>query len=118
MDVTRRPEFVEIVVETPLGNDANGHSLTGAMLDLSRVVMVNLTSTEKYTEVADVHRTLDAFDAGLDRNDPLISPVFSTNPGGTAEWHGVTIPAAGTWTLDVIDTSDDSVTATTSVVVS
>ena len=40
MDVTRRPEFVEIVVETPLGNDANGHSLTGAMLDLSRVVMV------------------------------------------------------------------------------
>jgi myo-inositol-1-phosphate synthase len=43
---------------------------------LERVVMLNLTSTERYTEVADVHRTLEAFEAGLDRNDPRISPAM------------------------------------------
>jgi myo-inositol-1-phosphate synthase len=43
---------------------------------LDRVVMVNLTSTEKYSEVADVHRTLPAFEAGLDASDPRISPAM------------------------------------------
>jgi myo-inositol-1-phosphate synthase len=44
--------------------------------DLSKVVMVNLTSTEKYTEVSDVHRTIEAFEAGLDASDPRISPAM------------------------------------------
>ena len=43
---------------------------------LARVVMVNLTSTERYTEVEDVHRTLVAFEAGLDASDPRISPAM------------------------------------------
>ena len=43
---------------------------------LARVVMVNLTSTERYTEVEDVHRTLAAFEAGLDADDPRISPAM------------------------------------------
>jgi myo-inositol-1-phosphate synthase len=43
---------------------------------LSRVVIVNLASTERYVEVEDVHRTLPAFEAGLDANDPRISPAM------------------------------------------
>jgi myo-inositol-1-phosphate synthase len=43
---------------------------------LSRVVMVNLASTERYIEVEDVHRTIAAFEAGLDANDPRISPAM------------------------------------------
>jgi len=41
---------------------------------LDRLVIVNLTSPEKYTEVADVHRTIEAFEKGLDANDERISP--------------------------------------------
>jgi myo-inositol-1-phosphate synthase len=44
--------------------------------DLQRVVMVNLTSTERFCEVADVHRTMEAFEAGLDANDARISPAM------------------------------------------
>jgi myo-inositol-1-phosphate synthase len=43
---------------------------------LTRVVMVNLTSTERFCQVEDVHRTIDAFEAGLDNNDPRISPAM------------------------------------------
>ncbi len=41
---------------------------------LDRVVMLNLTSTEKWTEVGNVHKTIEAFEAGLDANDERISP--------------------------------------------
>lgn len=44
--------------------------------ELDRVVMVNLTSTEKYCEISDVHKTLDAFEKGLDSNDDRISPAM------------------------------------------
>ncbi len=44
--------------------------------DLSRVVMINLASTERYLEVGDVHMTLKAFEAGLDANDPAITPAM------------------------------------------
>ncbi|HTL11036.1 MAG TPA: inositol-3-phosphate synthase [Bdellovibrionota bacterium] len=44
--------------------------------NLDRVVMVNLTSTEKFTEVSDVHRTIEAFEKGLDHNDARISPAM------------------------------------------
>jgi len=43
---------------------------------LDRVVIVNLTSTEKYAEVADVHRTIAAFETGLNRSDERISPAM------------------------------------------
>jgi len=41
---------------------------------LERVVMVNLTSTEKYCELEDVHQSIEAFEAGLDSDDERISP--------------------------------------------
>lgn len=43
---------------------------------VDRLVMVNLTSTERYVELADVHRTVAAFEAGLDADDARISPAM------------------------------------------
>jgi myo-inositol-1-phosphate synthase len=43
---------------------------------LDRVVMLNLASTEKYLELEEVHRTLAAFEKGLDENDPAIAPAM------------------------------------------
>jgi myo-inositol-1-phosphate synthase len=43
---------------------------------LEKVVMVNLTSTEKFSEIHDVHKTIQAFEAGLDANDARISPAM------------------------------------------
>ena len=40
--------------------------------------------------------------------DSLRSPVFSTNVDGTAAWNGVIFPEAGTWTVGVYATADDS----------
>jgi|ERR1041385_3641090 hypothetical protein len=51
-------------------------------------------------------------------SDDLLSNPFSTNPSGTAEWNSVIFPAAGTWTLTLRDTSDDSQIASADVVVS
>ena len=42
--------------------------------DLDRVVMVWCGSTEAYQEAADVHQTIDSFEAGLKADDPNISP--------------------------------------------
>ncbi len=44
--------------------------------DLTRVVMINLASTERFLEVSPVHMTLAAFEEGLDRGDPMISPAM------------------------------------------
>ena len=41
---------------------------------LDRCVMVNLASTESFIEALGVHESLAAFEAGLDRDDPAISP--------------------------------------------
>lgn len=49
--------------------------------------------------------------------DDLVGPVFSTNADGVGAWDNVIIPAAGTWTLDLVNTADDSVLATASVTV-
>jgi myo-inositol-1-phosphate synthase len=38
------------------------------------VVMINLASTEGHIDLCAVHQTLDAFEAGIDVNDPAISP--------------------------------------------
>jgi myo-inositol-1-phosphate synthase len=43
---------------------------------LDRVIIVNLASTERHAEVSDVHRTVAAFEAGLQRNDERISPAM------------------------------------------
>lgn len=39
-----------------------------------RAVMVWCASTEVYNPIADVHKSLKAFEAGLEKNDPAISP--------------------------------------------
>jgi myo-inositol-1-phosphate synthase len=44
--------------------------------DLDNVVMVNLASTEKYMELSKVHTTPEAFEEGIDRNDPAIAPAM------------------------------------------
>ena len=49
--------------------------------------------------------------------DNLTSPVFTTAADGTAEWNDVILPAAGSWTLALLNTSDDSQVATASVTV-
>jgi myo-inositol-1-phosphate synthase len=43
---------------------------------LERVVIVNLASTEAFLETTAVHNSLDAFETGLDRSDPAISPAM------------------------------------------
>lgn len=58
------------------------------------------------------------FKFSLSGQDDLISPLFTPASDGTGEWNDVILPAAGTWTLDLNDSSDDSTTATASVVVS
>src|SRR5262249_60351968 len=45
-----------------------------AVHKLDQVVMVNLGSTERHTEASEVHRSIPAFEAGLQRNDERISP--------------------------------------------
>jgi myo-inositol-1-phosphate synthase len=42
--------------------------------DCDRIVMVWCGSTEKYTEISDVHSSLAAFEKGLKENDPRIAP--------------------------------------------
>lgn len=49
--------------------------------------------------------------------DDLVSPVWSTNVGGTAEWNDVILPGAGSWALTVRDASDDSQVATATITV-
>jgi myo-inositol-1-phosphate synthase len=44
--------------------------------NLDRLVMVNLASTESFLEEQPVHKNLRAFEAGLDANDPSISPAM------------------------------------------
>ncbi len=43
---------------------------------LRRVVLVNLASTEKWMERGPVHQTIDAFEKGIEQNDPGISPTM------------------------------------------
>ena len=57
------------------------------------------------------------FKFSLTGEDDLISPLFTPASDGTGEWNNVILPADGTWTLDICDNADDSVTATASVVV-
>lgn len=49
--------------------------------------------------------------------DDLVSEEFSTNAGGEHEWPGILFPVAGTWKLDLEDTSDDSVVDTANITV-
>ena len=43
---------------------------------VDQVVIVNLASTEPYLDECDVHRSLAAFERGLDESDPRINPAM------------------------------------------
>lgn len=43
---------------------------------VDRVVMVNLASTESYLEPHPAHASLAAFEAGLDKSDPAVTPAM------------------------------------------
>jgi hypothetical protein len=49
--------------------------------------------------------------------DDLVSHAFAPNADGQHEWDNVIFPAAGSWTVDLRDTADDSQEATLSVTV-
>lgn len=57
------------------------------------------------------------FRASASGQDNLVSPQFTVNSDGTFEWMDVIFPAAGSWTVDLIDEADDGTTATASVTV-
>jgi len=44
--------------------------------DCDTVVMVNLASTERYQELVDCHKSLAAFERGIDENNSAISPAM------------------------------------------
>lgn len=44
--------------------------------DCETVVMVNLASTERYQEILDCHKSLAAFEKGIDENHSAISPAM------------------------------------------
>ena len=94
---------------------------------------VHLSTVFNVTSSAAANNDTTAYDATIYPTEPQIgyyfqfsrtgsqtlkSPVFSTNPDGVGAWYGVIIPDAGTWTLTLNAAADDSVIATTSVVVS
>ena len=54
------------------------------------------------------------FTAELSGQDDLVSNIFSPN-GGHGYWEGVVLPAAGTWTVHLRDSADDSSVANTTV---
>lgn len=43
---------------------------------LDRCVVINCASTEKYIELGPQHATIEAFEAAIDADDPLISPAM------------------------------------------
>ncbi len=55
--------------------------------------------------------------ARLTGYDDLVSHQFGVSSDGKHEWDNVIFPAAGTWTVTLRDTADDSQLATMSVVV-
>ncbi len=92
---------------------------------LSTVFQVNITgassnTTTGYDPTAYPAEPAVTYYAKFARtgSQTLKSPVFSTNAEGKASWLNVILPDAGTWTLTLNATSDDSVIATASVVAS
>ena len=49
---------------------------------------------------------------------PLLSHIFNTSEDWEHRWDGLIFPVAGTWTIDLVDRSDDSVEGTVDVEVS
>jgi len=52
----------------------------------------------------------------LSGQDTLKSPVFTPASDGTAEWNNVILPAAGSWTLNLVDAVPSTIATATVVV--
>ncbi len=76
--------YVKNLDGTHIKQGANKYVLAEAIMDdiaqfqysrdCDRIVMVWCGSTEKYTEISEVHESLAAFEKGLKENDPRIAP--------------------------------------------
>jgi len=76
--------YVKNLDGTHIKQGANKYMLAEAIMDdiaqfqysrdCDRIVMVWCGSTEKYTEISEVHESLTAFEKGLKENDPRIAP--------------------------------------------
>ena len=77
-------QYIKNLDGTHVKQAATKYALAEALMDdiaqfqdtrgCDRLVMVWCGSTEKYTEVSDVHESLAAFEKGLRENDPRIAP--------------------------------------------
>ncbi|MFT2010723.1 inositol-3-phosphate synthase [Pontibacter sp. 13R65] len=76
--------YAKNLVGTNVKTGATKYELAEALMDdmrnfqeenkCNRLVVVWCGSTEVYTEVSDVHQSIEAFEAGLHNNDPRIAP--------------------------------------------
>ena len=76
--------YIKNLDGTHIKEGANKYVLAEALMEdiarfqdtrgCDRIVLVWCGSTEKYTEVSDVHESLGAFEKGLKENDPRIAP--------------------------------------------
>lgn len=76
---------------------------------------ISTYSTENLPRESDFRYRLVA---SADGEQDLVSPEFTASADGDWVWNSVIFPAAGSWTIDLIDQSDDSTTATLAVTVS
>jgi len=93
------------------------------LLDACEIVCTGVNSNTSTGYSTSIYPTSPAvvafFKLSASGEDDLVSPLFSTNAAGTGAWPGsVIFPAAGTWTLDLIDAADGTTQlATASVTV-
>ena len=82
---------------------------SGSITARSTFVRVDVTGGDKTVR--------QRIKAELDGEDTLVSHEFEPNSDGLHSWFNVMFPAAGSWTMTLYATSDDSELATASVTV-
>jgi archaellin len=92
-----------------------------AVISACRVTVSDAEDTDITTYDADATPAETAFRyrlvASATGEQDLVSPEFTASADGNWIWDNVIFPAAGSWTIDLIDQEDDSVTATLAVTV-
>lgn len=94
-----------------------------SIIPASGAITAVVTAAHIYVTGADSNRPPDdtggeftyRIRARLDGEDDLISHAFAPSADGKHQWDDVIFPAAGTWTVTLRDTEDDSEEATLSV---
>ena len=93
-----------------------------ALVDACEIVATGVASNTSTGYDADNYPASPAivtyFKLSAAGEDDLVSPLATASSAGDVYWPGsIIFPAAGTWTLDLNDASDDSNIATASVTV-